>query len=244
MSERQVPDLSTSEGSGYRRSGGSRKARSSQGGGSGRGIGTSLVMAILIAGLAVAGWFIANQQQSLQAERSNLAAATDRLDRLEQRLSATDSAMSQGGEDTQEKIGLWESEIRKLWAVSNERNKKWIQDNQTAVKKLNTTLGAIESASRDLETTVGRHESAFGEQQQMVDKITSMELQLQQLVRSNRDLVDKMNAANQAVAGMRATLKDTSEGVESMDAYRVALNSRLNDIERRLNGVVGGPAAQ
>lgn len=245
MSDRQVPDLSTGEGTGYRRTGNARGTRSKSSSGGGRGgIGTSLMIAVLIGGLAVAGWFIANQQQSLQSERANLAEATDRLDRLEQRLSATDSALSQGGEDTDEKIGLWESEIRKLWAVSNERNKNWIQDNQAAVKKLNSTLGGIEANNRDLQASVGRHESAFNQQQQMVDKVTSLELQLQQMVRSNRDLVDKVNAANQALASMRSTLKDNAEGVASMDAYRVALNSRLNDIERRLNAGGSGPAAQ
>ena len=55
---------------------------------------------------------------------------------LEERLSATDNAMMQEGQDTKEQIGFWQDEIRKLWAVSNERNKKWIKDNERSINKI------------------------------------------------------------------------------------------------------------
>ncbi len=246
MSDRRHPDLSTSEGSNYRR-GGARGAKKSRAGGSGVGrqLGTNLIMAILVAGLVLAGWFIANQQQILAAEQARLSEADGRLQKLEARLSATDSAMAQEGEDTSEKISLWESEIRKLWAVSNERNKKWIQDNQKAVKKINGNLDGIQSANRDLKAAVGRHESAFSQQQALIDQLTSLELQIQQLVRGQRDLVDKVNTASQSVASLRASLAgkvdDNSEAIQSIDAYRVAVNSRLAEIERRLGATAGAP---
>ena len=73
--------------------------------------------------------------------------------------------------------------------------------------------------------------------------LTSMELQVQQLVRGQRDLVDKVNAASQAVASLRVSLAgkvdDNSEAIASMDAYRVAVNSRLAEIERRLGTGAG-----
>ena len=247
MSDRRQPDLSTDSGNGYRRGSGGGKQRAPRGGGSGAGVGrqlgTNLIMAILVAGLALAGWFIANQQQMLIAEQDRLADANERLERLEARLSATDSALSQGGDETNEKLGLWESEIRKLWAVSNERNKKWINDNQAAVKKLTGTLNGIEAANRDLKASVGRHESAFERQQALVDQLTSLELQMQQMVRGQRDLIDKVNSASQATSSLRADLvskvDDNSEAIASMDAYRVAVNSRLADIERRVGGTAG-----
>ena len=251
MSERQQPDLSTNEGTNYRRGGSGKKGArgssarggSSRSGSTGRQLGSSLLMAILVGGLAVAGWYIANQQELIDAADHKADTADKRLKKLEARLSATDSALAQEGEDTSEKLGLWESEIRKLWAVSNERNKNWIQANQTAVKKINTSINGIEATSRDLKSSVGRHESAFAQQQQLVDQLTSLELQVQQLVRSQRDLVDKVNTATQSVSSLRASLaskvEDNGEAIQSIDAYRVAVNSRLADIERRLNTVVG-----
>jgi predicted nucleic acid-binding Zn-ribbon protein len=246
MSERRAPDLSTkNSGDGYRRSGGARRADPKSGtGGVGKQIGMNLMMAVLIGGLVLAGWFIANQQQMLKEEQAKVADADARLLRLESRLSATDSALSQEGDATKEQINLWESEIRKLWAVSNERNKKWIEDNQKAVKTLTGSINGIESTSRDLKAAVGRHETAFAQQQTMIDNLASLELQIQQIARGQRDLVDKVNAANQAVASLRAGIAakvdDNAEAIASMDAYRVAVNSRLADIDRRL----GGPGGQ
>ena len=128
--------------------------------------------------------------------------------------------------------------------MSNERNKKWIEDNQKAVKTLTGSINGIESTSRDLKAAVGRHESAFAQQQTLIDNLASLELQIQQIARGQRDLVDKVNAANQAVASLRAGIAakvdDNAEAIASMDAYRVAVNSRLADIDRRL----GGPAGQ
>ena len=246
MSERRAPDLSTKNaGDGYRRSGGARRADPKSGaGGVGKQIGMNLMMAVLIGGLVLAGWFIANQQQLLKEEQAKLADADARLLRLESRLSATDSALSQEGDATKEQMNLWESEIRKLWAVSNERNKKWIEDNQKAVKTLTGSINGIESTSRDLKAAVGRHETAFAQQQTMIDNLAGLELQIQQIARGQRDLVDKVNAANQAVASLRAGIAakvdDNAEAIASMDAYRVAVNSRLADIDRRL----GGPGGQ
>ena len=81
----------------------------------------------------------------------------------------------------------------------------------------------------------------------MIDNLASLELQMQQIVRGQRDLVDKVNAASQAVASLRAGLSDkvddNSEAIASIDAYRVAVNSRLADIERHL-GMMGGAPGQ
>ena len=134
-----------------------------------------------------------------------------------------------------------------MWAVSNERNRKWIKDNEQAVTKATAALNEIRSTMRDLNASVGRHESAFDQQQALVDNMTSLELQMQQVVRGQRDLVDKVNAATQAVSSLRASLSgkvdDNSEAIASIDAYRIAVNSRLADIERRL-GAVGGAGGQ
>ncbi len=241
MSDKQAPGLSTQEGTGYRRGGGGKRSASTPS--TGRMLGMNLMVAILIAGLAVAGWFIANQQQLLIAGQDRLASANDRIERLEQRLMATESALSQGGEETQEQLGFWESEIRKLWAVSNERNRKWMKDNESAIAKVTSAMNGVQATSRDVKAAVDRHEAAFEQQQTLIDQLTSLELQMQQIVRGQRDLVDKVNAASQSVAGLQADLSDkvadNSEAIQSMDAYRVAVNSRLQDIERRLSTALG-----
>ena len=175
--------LSTEPG-GYRPIGGGRRPQRSRPTEGGRSVFLNAVMVVLVGGLVAAGWFIANQQQALIAEQARLTDANTRLQRLEQRLSATDTALSQGGEDTQEQLSLWESEIRKLWAVANERNKGWIKDNQKAVKGLDKSVTGLQSTARDLKAATARHEEAFSQQTALIDQLTSIEIQLQQLVRA------------------------------------------------------------
>jgi len=229
-----------------RRSGGGapRRPRPDGGGGSGgRGLGTTVVLAILVAGLVAAGWFIAEQHQQLSESGTALSDARSRLQVLEDRLRTTDEALTETGANTSEQINFWESEIRKLWAVTNERNKKWIEDNQKGIEALRKSLGGVEATTREIRGTLGRHESAFARQQEVVDQLTSIEVQLQQVVRSQRDLVDRVNTAQQSVAqlqsGLANRVEQNEEAVAAIDAYRLQLNSRLADIERRLGNLSG-----
>ena len=64
------PTLSTGGGGGYQRGKGGRSPRRGSGDGGGRSLGMNFMVALLIAGLVIAGWFIANQHQMLVAEQA------------------------------------------------------------------------------------------------------------------------------------------------------------------------------
>ena len=230
-----MADLSTESESGYRR-GGSRR---SSGGSDGSSFSNRIFSVILLLGLAAAGWFLFVQQEELGEERGRLDQANQRLMVLEERLSATDNAMMQEGQDTKEQIGFWQDEIRKLWAVSNERNKKWIKDNERSINKITASIDGVVASTRNIQAAVDRHESAFEQQQGIIDQLASLELQLQQIVRSQRDLVDKVNKVNASFSQIRGDLSgkvnDNVEAIEAIDAYRVTLNTKIRELELRLN---------
>ena len=230
-----MADLSTESESGYRR-GGSRR---SSGGSNGSSFSNRIFSVIFLLGLAAAGWFLFVQQEELGEERGRLDQANQRLMVLEERLSATDNAMMQEGQDTKEQIGFWQDEIRKLWAVSNERNKKWIKDNERSINKITASIDGVVASTRNIQAAVDRHESAFEQQQGIIDQLASLELQLQQIVRSQRDLVDKVNKVNASFSQIRGDLSgkvnDNVEAIESIDAYRVTLNTKIRELELRLN---------
>lgn len=244
MAERPPnPTLSANpDDSARRRSSGSgrRRTGTAPSGGS-RMLGINLILAVLVAGVVIAGWFIANQHQLLTTEKKALDDAEGRIVQLEERLMMTDQVMSESETDTKQKIGFWEDEIRKLWAVSNERNRKWIKDNEAALAKIVKTLDAIEASNRELGNAVGRHESAFKQQQAIIDQLTSMEISIQQLASTQRDIVDKVNASSQTVASLQAGLmnrvRDNEQAVAAIDAYRIQVNTRLTNIERRLDSI-------
>ena len=242
-----MSDLSTEVDSGYRRGGGQRRPTKRGGGGSAKTLGTSVILVVLLAGLVVAGWFIWNQQRLLMESENRMGAARGKTEELEARIMANENAMGLEGRDTKEQIGFWENEIRKLWTITNERNKKWIKDNERALKKITSTINGIEASNRDLKAAVGQHDTALSQQRTLIDQLASLEQQMEQMVRGQRDLVDKTNTANQGLASIRATLQgkvdDNAEAIQAIDAYRVAVNSRLANIERRMSQR-GTPAVQ
>ena len=209
--------------------------------GGGRLIGFSLALAVLAAGLAAAGWFIANQQRLLTEEQRRVAEADTRIQALEDRLRMTDQVMSETDAETGEQIDFWESEIRKLWTISNDRNKRWIQDNQKLLQSQKRTIQALESADKTLKSSVARHENALGRQQEVADQLAAIELQLQRVLRGQRDLVDKVNAAAQTVASMNSSVDDHEQAIAAIDSYRRQFNTRLVDIEQRLDALGSAP---
>ena len=64
---------------------------------------------------------------------------------------------------------------------------------------------------------------------------------MQQLVNIQRDLTDKVNAAQQTMAGLQSGLAgrvtENEQAVVAIDAYRLQLNSRLAALERRMDGL-------
>jgi len=231
-----------------RASAGGRKPRSpetdggsgsSGGPGSGSGSGVAyLLSGLALVGLLVAGWFIFSQQRALADEAAALEAARVRILALEERLNMTDEALNETGQKSSEQITFWATEIRKLWAIVNERNLNLIKENAAAITRVEKAVGEANGTISEIRASLGRHESAFTRQEQMVDQITNLNVQLDQVQRAMRDAVDRANTAQQSVAGLNAGLAkrvtETEEAVQAIDAYRLQTNARLADLERRL----------
>jgi chromosome segregation ATPase len=222
---------------GRRPPGGDRGPEPEPPSGGGSGGPGYVLFAVSLVGLLIAGWFIYSQQRALAADEAELEAARTRILALEERLNMTDQALNQSGEKTGEKIDFWESEIRKLWD-GNKRNTESIKANAGAIEKVGAQIRELEGSVAEMTAGFGRHESAFARQEQMVDQLTSITAQQEQLQRALRDAIDRANAAQQSVAGLNAGLAkrvtETEQAVQAFDAYRLQTNARLADIERRI----------
>lgn len=205
----------------------------------------SILLAVMIAGFGIGGWFVFNQQQELLASERERAETEERVQYLEARLRATDENMMEAGEDTNEQLTFWESEIRKVWDIANKRNKKWIEDNQAAVASHQSTLDSVESSLADLRSAVSRNETKLQQQGEIVERLADVQEQVRTLVRQHRDLVDSVNTSRQVVATLKASLEPRVEKIEeaisAIDGSRQQsgaqwnrLRSRLDALERQL----------
>ena len=230
------------DGGGYRR-GISRRVE--ERGGQGRSIGFTFLIVVLVAGLGVAGWFIANQQRMLGQSRTNLESATQRIAQLESRLLETDQTMSATGMEVNDKFKLWESEIRKLWDVANKRNVEMIKVTEAKVTSQGSAIENIEQTLKTLNATVGKHDDAFGQQATLTEQIAGLQQQLRKLDEQQTKATDMVASTQRSVASLQAGLvkrvEENEKAIEAIDAYRLQINQRLAEINARLQAS-GQPA--
>ena len=219
---------------GYRRPSG----RVRNGGGS--GLGSNLLFVVLIGGLAAAGWFITTQHQQLVKAETALTQADQRLAVLEERLQVTDQVMSESGTEVQSKLGQWETEIKKLWDASK-RDKQQLADDQTKLKEHDGSIEGMQTAIKDLKSSDTRQEQALAQQAAVAQQLASVDQQVKQLVAQQRQLTDQVNAARQSLSGIETGLTKrvvaNEKAIEAIDAYRLQLNSRLVELQTRVDSV-------
>ena len=235
--ELRTPALAADPGRAARRS-----RRSPSGGGA--AVANGLVVVALI-GLAAGGWFVFEQHERLLESRKELSSAQTRIAALEDRLRLTDETLTEAGADTNEQLTFWETEIRKVWDIANKRNRGWIEANRDNVGKLTANLVRVEGTLNELQGAATRLEAAIGQQQEVADRVTAVDMQLQRLVQQQRDLVDKVNAASQIAnslkAGLERRVAENEEAIAAFDAQRRELQAAMLDIRNRLPGAT--PAA-
>ena len=231
----------------------SRSRGRGRSGGAGANVAVSTTLAVLGMALAVAGWFLFNQERTLRDTKRQLADSLVRVAALEDRLRMTDESLSEYDAETDDKMSFWETEIRKVWDIANKRNKRWIEQNQAAIQKGADALAQAEAQVKAMQTTVARLDTSAERQQEVADLVTALDINLKRVQGAQRDLADKVNVAAQAVAGLEANLasrvRENEEAIAAIDASRTTVSRQLtelrnavNDINARLRSAPAGPA--
>lgn len=201
------------------------------------GLVMNLVLAVLIAGLTACGWFLVTLHESLDQAREDRAAAEERLARIEDRLSMTDEALNETESETQTQLEFWESEIRKLWDVTNKRNRDWIEENQKAVADLRSTLDSQSQALSEVRAKATDLQRSLGTQDEILEQLTVIDRRTSELRSQQRELTDSVNSMEQDVDGMRGQVEDNAEAVEAIDAFRRDAVGRLTRMQERIDAL-------
>ncbi len=191
----------------------------------------------------------------------NLSLATARVEALERQLSATDESVSFNENAIEAKLSNIMSEIRKLWDVSNKRNKAWIQTAQTDIQTLqkglskqNSELSLVVASQTEIQTvndSMSQKVSAIETNgQDLSKKLSEIDVELETISRSTNDKVDEVSLElrllNDQFSGSdtvdRLTkaenlLTETGAAIESIDAYRLQTNDRLTTLQNQLRAL-------
>ena len=185
----------------------------------------SLLLAFLVAcaggGLAVYLKFQLDQAQLL------LAQSQDRLGVLESRLSITDETVTESGTQLNVKMKEHDSEIRKLWTISNEKNKKAINENAASIVQAESNLKKQAQSIDAVNASVKEGQTNLAATKKTVDQVNESVAQLKKIVAEN----------NEAMSSLRESVTDIDKSDQANAQAVAKLDAALGDLDDQISGL-------
>ncbi|HEY8385285.1 MAG TPA: hypothetical protein VIK82_03600 [Porticoccaceae bacterium] len=203
----------------------------------------SLVALVVVAGFA---W-----QQSRV-----LADLNARFSQLSARIESTDESLNQSGaalglkiKEQEEKLAEHWTEIRKLWGVSYDTNRKAIAANTEALEAQKAALSTLQANLKKAETSLAALQKSMdtvskqaAEASQSVSTIRGSTLgtaaQLEELQQKVTALSSTLTTTNNGVNQLRTDLTrrvaDNEQALKAMDSYRAQINQQLSQLRQQI----------
>ena len=238
-----------------------QEKRSHQGSGSGFSV---FLMLLMIAGFSALGWYSWQQQQEINGLNARLGDASGFMDqsklliaRLEGKLSETGEVLAETGTSAEKKLAFLDSEMRKLWGVSNDKNKKAIEENQAALASLEGQIDKLQKAqsaeTRALKQDLLALSSDFKEVLKLAKGFESrvntvaneVSLLRTEQEATNTNVKNQLAQQKQLVESFKGDTKSYLErlakmdlSLESINASRRQLNERVVDLDKKVNDLL------
>jgi len=161
-------------------------------------------------------WFFNNSGSQLQAGKSFI----ERISMLEENISIQSNKVDDLIETNSQDLKFINKEIRKLWDLSNKKNRKSISQNLNSIETIEETL---ESLGREYKT--------------LSAKQRSLNLELAKLEKMQEKLSHSLDVANPSSEDddIEDRLADLEEATRSMDLYRTQVNQSILSLKEKLN---------
>jgi len=202
-----------------------------------------LLALVLLVVIGVCGWLGQQvlQLQQQQASSSNaLQLERSRMESISAQVHETDSSFAETGNVLESKFNFFESEIRKLWDVSNKRNRKAIDANTAQLKKSTQAVKAAQGKLLTLnkgQTTVATAVEKLN--RRLASENTalraSLEAQSEQLLLMEGEMEVLQQRLNKVPNDLSARVAINEEAVRSIDASRQQLVGRLTQLQKKVD---------
>ena len=154
----------------------------------GKGYLFSGVLFVLLSGVAGAGYWQASElHKTLADTRRALEDTRTQLSQITGQVSQTGETISQSDSTFRSELKTVNSEIRKLWDVTNKRNRQWITDNKESVEKLQKQVDDVAKQARDGKTSASQAITKLSEIDQVVKALAAEQLAASLFMTSNVD---------------------------------------------------------
>lgn len=217
------------------------------------------LMLLLLISIGALAWMYMQQRdlvQQIRAEQEEAAGFIGQskllLARLEGQVSETGAELQQAGSATDQKLAFLDSEVRKLWAIANDRNKKAIEANEQALTKLAERVGQLEQQGKaqladvkdikQLQSSLTeRLDKVAVQSKDVADSLNGFSNRVTELASNSVAALSEVETLSQelqelkGLKSLQAKVKEMDRDLASVDASRQQLVQRVVDLERRLN---------
>ena len=228
-----------------------KKPSGSSGNGSkGGGVLWLWLLLVVVAVGAGAGWYVQNERMSalqvqLQeteewARQSKLALA-----RFEGDLSETGESLQERGSSLEDQIAAQgerldtaDSEIRKLWAIANERNKGRLDEHEQRLAGLDKQLAESGKNVTDLEATLAQARSSLqGDVQQLDQRLTD---EVSALERASQENASQLETVQEQLAGVDEQVDRRLQRFQREQKLTLdGLDGRIAALEQEVDAMAG-----
>ena len=163
--------------------------------------------------------------QTFESEynKSSMQLVDERLSLIEEQINIVDETNNDSMTDITSSIQFLDKEIRKLWDLSNKRNKVNIEKLTDQTNKINELLISLEADVRDNQITL---ETAKTD-------ISNNSIEIEELGLSNEDLISlKLSLSN---IDTQLILLDDS--VQALNNYKNQLNQVILEIQTQISNI-------
>jgi len=199
------------------------------------------IVAVLVSlGLAFVVYQQQGQLQQMEAQLTDTGIS----------VSDNSALITQLNDEASESHDWSKDQIRKLWGISYDRNKKAIASNTTAIARLESSLAStskkLTKTQRDAGargTAVERLQSELASKDILVSEANERALLLGEIIEEQQvqlqDMADNISKLERKNALMKTEInkriKATEDAMKSFDAYRKGVNRQLNELRGQLN---------
>lgn len=216
----------------------------------------TLVFLLFVCAATAFSWFSWKQQIELASLKTQLNDASGFMDqsklliaRLEGKLSETGVELAESGTAAEKKLAFLDAEMRKLWGVAYDRNKKSIEENQALLKNLESKLTGVQKdqssrlagLSEELKKIVKRVDSYDSRLGALSSELSVLRTEQDA---ANADVKNRLIEHKKSIDSVRKDTQNYLErtakldlSIESINASRRQLNERIVELDKKINAL-------
>ena len=178
--------------------------------------------------LALALWV--NQISS--TNNSNITGYEERISLLEEQLNIVDSVNTDSMTGIASQLQFLDKEIRKLWDLSNKRNKVKIQETETRLEELKIRIESLQETSIQLDQLSALNQANIADQSQKLQSIESSNKSLLELRKDIKSLNTDILLMEESLQALNNYRKQNNAVIVQLQNEIRLLNSSILNLEK------------